>query len=227
MTKRSQAKLQLWLANHWLLLFNFLFAFYITLPLLAPVLLANGYTRSAGWIYWVYGFTCHQLPAHSFFIFDHQVAICQRCTAIHGMMVVVGLLYAIRLFRLPPLPFRWFLLFIIPMGLDGGMQMVSQLLLVIPAWPLWGLGLGLIVFLSLLLYQQQALTWQVLLFFLAGPLALLYVQFTGPYESDWLRRTVTGFIYGVGVIWLIYPMLAESFYDLRRQAEAQLLRPGS
>ncbi len=204
----------LWLARHWLTLFNLFFFTYAGLPLLAPFLLAAGYTTPALFIYRAYGLTCHQLPDHSFFIFGHQVAICQRCTAIHATMALAGLLYVLlRARRLPSLTFRWYPLFLIPIGMDGGMQLISELLVVIPAYSLWAVGLVAIAIFSLILYFQNGLCWQVWLFFLAGPVSLLLVQYVGPYESDWLRRTVTGIIYAIGTLWLVYPTLEEGFRE--------------
>ncbi len=205
-----------WLARHWLALVNLFFITYIVLPLLAPVLLTFGFSRPALSIYRLYSLTCHQLPDHSYFIFGHQVALCQRCTAIHGTMALAGLLYIMLRYRsLSPLSLRWYLLFLIPVGLDGGMQMVSDLLVFIPAFVLWGLGLTVIIVISLILYFQKAFVWQAGVFFLAGPLALLFVQWFGPYESDWLRRTLTGMLYALGTIWLVYPSLEVEFRELR------------
>lgn len=220
-------KVWLWLSAHWLLVFNLFFIVYIALPLSAPFLLAFGYTSVALAIYRAYGFTCHQLPDHSYFIAGYQVAICQRCTAIHAMMAITGLLFVLlRTRRLPPLTFKWYLLFLIPVAVDGGMQLVSQLLVAIPAYGLWVVGLAVILLLTLLLYFQQALTWQAGLFFLAGPVSLLYVQWIGPYESDWLRRTITGVIYATGTIWLVYPMLEESFLELHQRTQIRLSQEG-
>jgi len=205
----------LWLSRHWLAVFNLFFFTYAGLPLLAPLLLTTGYSGLALTIYRAYGLTCHQLPDHSYFIFGHQVAICQRCTAIHSTMALTGLLYILlRTRRLPPLTFRRYPLFLIPIGMDGGMQLISELLVVLPAYSLWAVGLAAIAIFSLILYFQKGLVWQVWLFFLAGPVSLLLVQYVGPYESDWLRRTVTGMIYAIGTLWLVYPTLEAGFREM-------------
>lgn len=219
--KSTRYKTSLWIAKHWLLVFNTIFFTYATLPLLAPILLANGYSGMAGIIYRAYGFTCHQMPSHSYFVAGQQVAVCQRCNAIQVMLAIAGMIYAIRLFRLPVLSFKWFLLFMIPIGIDGGMAFSSELLVVIPIFWLWIVGITLIVGISLLLHSQKAMTWQGYLFFAAGPFSLLYIQLFGPHQSNWWLRTITGSIYAVGAIWLIYPMLEESFHDMRQQAQAQ------
>ncbi len=222
--KPTQYQVKLWIANHWTLVFNGFFFTYAALPVLAPVLLAAGYEGPAAVIYRAYGFTCHQMPSHSHFIAGHQVAVCQRCIAIHVMLAVTGIIYATRLFRVPMLSFRWFLLFLIPMGIDGGMALVSELLVAIPIYPLWIIGIVIMAIAGVLLHRQNLMTWQVYLFFAAGPFSLLYIQIFGPHESNWQLRTITGSIYAVGGIWLIYPMLEESFRDLRREAQTNLAR---
>lgn len=215
-------RIVLWSANHWLALINLFFFIYIALPIIAPLMLAAGYSTIPLIIYRIYGLTCHQLPSHSYFLLGHQVALCQRCTAIHGAMVITGLLYILQRFRLPPLSFKWYLFFLIPMGIDGGMQLVSELLVVVPAMVLWAIGLGLIALLSGLLYWQQALVWQAGIFFAAGPVSLMSVQLAGPYESNWQWRTITGAIYAFGTVWLVYPLLEESFQELRQQTQERL-----
>jgi uncharacterized membrane protein len=207
-----------WLADHWVLAFNTFFVIFAVLPMLAPVLLANGYASLASLIYGMYGFTCHQMPSHSDVIAGHQVAVCQRCNAIHIMLAVGGIVYAIRLFRPPPLSFKWFLLFMIPIGIDGGTAFVSELSKFIPLYPLWIIGLVIIVGASILLHRQKLMTWQMYLFFAAGPISLFLVQTFGPRESSWWFRTVTGAIYALGAVWLIYPMLADSTHQERQDS---------
>jgi uncharacterized membrane protein len=207
------------MANHWVLAFNLFFVMFAVLPMLAPVLMANGYSVLASIIYRMYSFTCHQMPSHSDVIAGHQVAVCQRCNAIHVMLAIGGIIFAIRLFRPPMLRFKWFLLFMIPIGIDGGTAFVSELMRFIPAYPLWIIGLVIIIGATILLRSQKLLTWQWLLFFTAGPIALLLAQTVGPYESSWWPRTITGSIYALGAIWLIYPMLEVSYRDEREKLQ--------
>jgi len=130
------------------------------------------------------------------------------------MLLLFGLLYGLMRRQVWPLPFRWYLLTLIPLGLDGGLQFVSELVKPAPYLLscLWGIGLLLIAILFFTL--RRAITWQGLLFLAAGPLALVYVQFFGFYESDWLRRTLTGVVFALGAVWLIYPQLEEGFAEL-------------
>jgi uncharacterized membrane protein len=212
----------LWVARHWLALANTFFLTYVGLPFLAPVLLAYGFTGPANTIYSLYRAACHQFPSRAYFIFGEQVALCHRDIAIYATLLAGGLVFGFIRHRLKPPPFHWYAFMLVPIALDGGMQMVSELLQVAPVIILWAIGLILIGVVMVVAYSQQKLTWHVMLFLAFGPLALLYVQFFGPYHSDLLRRNLTGFIFGLGTVWFAYPYLEESFRDIYESTMAGL-----
>ena len=57
----------------------------------------------------------------------YKVAFCQRDVASWGMMLVFGLLFAISGRKIPALPwYLWILIGIVPYGLDGFSQLLSQ-----------------------------------------------------------------------------------------------------
>ena len=60
----------------------------------------------------------------------YKVAFCQRDVAIYGAILVAGLLYGLlrRRWRTPIPWWAYILLGLVPMGLDGGYQLISQLL---------------------------------------------------------------------------------------------------
>ena len=62
-----------WIARHWLATFNSFVGVYVLLPLLAPVLLMNGFERPANWLYTIYAPTCHQMAFRSVFIGGEQL----------------------------------------------------------------------------------------------------------------------------------------------------------
>ncbi len=196
-----------WLARgvirHWLALFNLGVALFIALPVAAPVLMAVGATTPARLIYLAYMPACHQLPERSYFLFGeklvytleeleaqglppglsllrrrtfrgnpsvgYKVAFCQRDVAIYGSILLAGLAYGLlRRYRpIPRLPVKFYLLFLIPMGVDG----VTQLI--------------------------------------------------GLRQSNWWLRTITGTLFGVGSVWLAYPLVDEA---MRSAAEAEASR---
>jgi uncharacterized membrane protein len=210
----------LWLARHWLAVANTFFFTYVGLPILAPVLLAAGFTRSANTIYWLYHLACHQLPTRAYFILGEQVAMCQRCVAIYVAFFIGGLLFNVARPRV--LSPGWYLLFAAPMALDGGMAFVSELRVVLPMSVFWGLGLVATGAAWVIFYRQNYLTWHVYLLLTLGLLALLYLQFIGLHASNALLRTVTGAIFAAGTVWFAYPTLEEGFIDMRREIRAYL-----
>ncbi len=64
----------LWLARHYLAIFNVVIFVYLAVPFLAPALMKVGADAPAGVIYKAYGFVCHQLAFRSWFLFGEQAA---------------------------------------------------------------------------------------------------------------------------------------------------------
>jgi uncharacterized membrane protein len=63
-------------------------------------------------------------------IFGYKIALCERCVAIYGSILIAGLVYAFLRGRIKVKPLHWILwilLGIIPIGLDGGTQLLSYL----------------------------------------------------------------------------------------------------
>ena len=188
------------LAKHWLLLANLFWGLYVGLPLLAPVLMNAGWTTPAKVIYTVYRPACHQLPERSFFLGGEKnvysaeelaengveihplsrdigneavgwkTAFCQRDLAIYGSIFLTGLVYGVVRGRMKKwkMPFRYFALFLIPMAVDGVLQLV------------------------------------------------------GVHESNWMLRSITGSIFGVGAALFAYPYLEEGFRDVRNNINSRL-----
>lgn len=215
----------LWLSKHWLLALNIFFLIYVGLPFLAPILLAKGYTGAANFIYTLYRAACHQLPSRSYFIMGEQVAFCQRDVAIYGSLLLGGLVFGLMRRRLKPLQLRYYVFFLVPIALDGGMQLASGLLSVgVPIMPLWIIGLIAMGITMAILNSQRYLTWHSIFFFVWGPLALIYLSFYPDYVSTWLQRTLTGLIFSFGTIWFVYPYMEESFRDIHQELVVKLFK---
>jgi uncharacterized membrane protein len=191
---RYANNLVLWIARHWLAIFNSAWGLYVLLPILAPTFMQLGFVTPARIIYGVYSFACHQLPDHSYFLFGntlaplmpdleraglpsglnifdfrafigneqigYKVALCQRDMAIYVTVFLSGIAFALVRNRLAPLSLRYYLLFLIPIALDGGSQ-------------LFGLR-----------------------------------------ESNWWLRTLTGAIFGAASIWMAYPYVDDAMQDV-------------
>jgi uncharacterized membrane protein len=135
-------------AKHWLLIVNFVMALQAGLPLIPPVLMATGHVSAARLIYGLFQPLCHQLPERSFFLYGPQfsyrldelerfigpgvplryvgdpslgykMAVCQRDIATYVAILLAGLVFILLRHRLKPLPLKAFLLFCIPIAVDG------------------------------------------------------------------------------------------------------------
>jgi uncharacterized membrane protein len=218
----------LWLSTHWLAVFNTFFFLYVGLPFLAPVLLVNDFHDAAHTIYTAYKISCHQFPSRAYFVFGEQVALCHRDIAIYGTLLVGGILFSFVRHRLKPPATRWYVFFLVPVALDGGMAMASEWLQAgVPMVTLWAIGLIAMGITSMILRSQNYLTWHSYLFFAFGPLALIYLQFWGYHQSNLFLRNITGFILGMGTVWFVYPHLEDSFKDFHDQVRAKLAKAAS
>lgn len=61
-------------SRHWLAIFNIVVAIYVSLPVLAPVLMSSGINGPARLIYSIYSPLCHQMASRSFFLGGEQYA---------------------------------------------------------------------------------------------------------------------------------------------------------
>jgi uncharacterized membrane protein len=109
--------------QHWLFAANAGLIVFATLPVLAPILAALGFENLSLLIFQAYSLTCHQMPSRSYFLLGHQMAYCERNTAIYFSMALGGLVYARFRSRIGALPFHWYLVLILPMAIDGFTQL--------------------------------------------------------------------------------------------------------
>lgn len=88
---------------------------------LAPVLQSRGAGRAAGLIYAVFSPTCHQIPDRCFSLQGYPLAVCGRCLGVYLGFLGGLLAYPfVRGFSKLELPrARTFLLFSVPIGMDG------------------------------------------------------------------------------------------------------------
>jgi uncharacterized membrane protein len=213
----------LWLSQHWLTAINVFFLVYVGLPFLAPILLANGSTGAAHQIYSFYRLACHQIPSRSYFIMGEQVAFCQRDVAIYSSLLLGGLVFGLVRRRLRPIQLRYYVFFLVPIALDGGMQLASEWLQSgVQMLTIWIIGFVAMGITMAILNSQRYLTWHNVFFFMWGPLALIYLNYAPNYLSAWPQRTLTGFIFGFGTVWFAYPYLEEAFHDIHAQLKVKL-----
>lgn len=208
------------LNRHWLLIFNVMSGLFIGLTAVAPLLMALGLEGPAWLLYLAYAPNCHQLPQRSYFLFgphgidtysleqilawggnpNHlrsfvgnaeigfKMAMAHRTTAIFGTIFLAGLAYALLRRRLPALPWKWYPALIAPIFLDGISHVISEVtgldFRATNAWAAW-------------------LT--------SGVFTPAFYAGTGIGSLNWLLRTLTGALFGVATVWLLYPVLEKAF----------------
>jgi uncharacterized membrane protein len=213
------------LSRRWLACVNLFWGALIGLPWLAPVLMKVGATGLAKGIYFLYSFLCHQLANRSFFLFGsrfmysytdllpyavdanthlglrafignaelgYKVAWSDRMVSLYGGIWLGGILFAL-LRRWIGSP-RWVLalLMLVPIVLDGGTHMISD-------WS--GVGQGF-------RYDNAWLAYLTQNAFAAS----FYVGNELGSFNSWMRL-VTGLLAGLGVTWMVYPLLDGAFRD--------------
>ncbi len=133
-----------------------------------------------------------------------KMAIAHRLTAIHTALFVGGLLWGLVGRRLPRLRVLGYVLLLLPMALDGGSHVVSEIT-----------GLGF----------RESNAWAVWL--TGGLFPSTFYEGTTVGTLNWLLRTLTGTFSGLATVWLIFPYLAEGFDDIRLQLESKLRAVGA
>lgn len=230
----------LWFVDHWLLVLNsFLALFLIGAYVVAPALMHVGYTGAADLLYTVYSVTCHQLPERSYYFFGersvlfathstevvvaaganpasewtlrafrgtpelgYKAAIAQRCSSYYFGALLAGLLYAVaRRWRrdIASIPLWLLAIFTLPMVVDGASHLVSEVT-----------RLGF----------RETNAWAVML--TAGTLHPEFYTGTTVGTLNWLLRTITGLLFGIGIVLFAYPLLGHGFDDVRREAAGKL-----
>ncbi len=115
-----------WFRRHWLATANTVIGVFIGLAVVAPILRGFGLVGFDQAMLSTYHIFCAQTPTHSLYLGGHQICLCERCMAIYSSLLLGGLLLA--LFRslgrrVAPLDWRWWIVAMLPMALDGGTQL--------------------------------------------------------------------------------------------------------
>jgi uncharacterized membrane protein len=212
-----------WFSHHWLLIACFFLGLYVGLPFLAPVFMQLGWETPAKAIYFIYSFQCHQLPQRSFFLFGAKltyslseiqnawqntadpivlrqfignpelgwkVAWSDRMVAMFTSLLVLALVWRPLARRLRPLPWWGLLLFLLPMAVDGTSHLISDF---------FGIGQGF----------RDSNAWLGSLTNHAFPASFYAGDAWGSFNS--LMRLFTGVVFGIGLVWFVFPYLEDAF----------------
>ncbi len=233
----------LWFAEHWILVFSVLYGLFMVLPFMAPVFMHAGWTTPAQAIYDIFSFLCHQMAQRSFFLFGPQhmyniaqlpltlnnnmagdmlalrafqgnaslgwkVAWSDRMVYMYGAVWIAGMVYGVMRQRRPIHPLHWFVfgLFLVPMAIDGGTHWISDMMS--------GLGSGF-------RYDNQ---WLATLTGHTLPSWFYYGDAFGSFNS-WMRL-LTGLLFGIAVVWLVFPYLDQSLRQTAFTLREKLVKAG-
>lgn len=122
---RIMRKVGTWALAYWALVITVILGLIMLAAVSVPVLTYLGLDGLAKPIFFTLHLICAQIPAHSFYLFDHQFGLCARNTGIYGSMFVGGLIFVLSKKRLPGIPWWLWVLLILPMAYDGLTQMVG------------------------------------------------------------------------------------------------------
>ena len=182
------------LGRHWLLLFNSVWAVYLIIPFLAPLLMQMGWEPAARAVYSLYAFLCHQLPERSYFLFGPTLVPTEAELVAAGMS---------------PLP-NLFLqrTFIGSLELGWKTAICQRDIAIYLSVFLTGL------FFAVLRRRMKPLAWQW--YALACvPIAVDgLTQLVGWRESTWVLRSATGALFGMASVLLAYPFVEEGMQDV-------------
>ena len=211
-------------AKHWLLFINLIMGLFITLPYLTPVFEYLGWHGVANVIHRAYRMTCHQLPERSFFVLGYQASLCHRCSAIWLTFLIGGIIFGLSGKRIKPLPFHWWILALIPIGLDGGTQLMGPFYEILPGWLLSGVSVALWIGLTAYMIGKKVPNWQYYLFVACFPAGMIFIHLTGTRLSNWQLRSITGTVFGLANAWMMYPLFGEAFDDLQNELRKKLFQ---
>lgn len=197
-------RMVLGIARHWVAFFGLALALYVGLPFLAPVLMQVGLPGPARVLYLIYSPACHQLPDRSYFLFGEQPVYTLEELESANVLPGSGLLERRR--------------FIGDETLGWKVALCERDVAIYGSMVLAG-----IVF-ALLRGRVRRLPLPLFALFVI-PIAVDGLsQLVGLRTSNWWLRTLTGALFGVGVVWLVYPYIQESMDDIRSNIEGKLAR---
>jgi len=221
-----------WFEQHWLLAFNLFWGIFSLGPWTAPIFMKLGWNGAGRVVYFIYNFFCHQLPERSWFLFGPKfsytqaeigqvwdisnelvrrqfigtpvmgwkVAWSDRMVGMYTTIFLLGLVYALLRERgifVRGIPWWGFFLFITPLAIDGTTHLIND---------------------ALRLSFRDTNQWAVALTGGIFPPQFYAGDLFGSLNS--VLRLVTGFLFGWGVVWFMWPMMEEEFGRYARMYSA-------
>jgi uncharacterized membrane protein len=133
-----------WLLNYWATIITTVLGLIVATAVSIPFLSYFGLDAIAKPLFFSLHFVCAQVPSHSFYIFGHQLGLCERNLSIYVSMFLGSLVFVLSKKRMPGLPWWLWIFMLLPMVWDGTTQMFglreSTWILRIVTGTLFGLG---------------------------------------------------------------------------------------
>jgi uncharacterized membrane protein len=136
-----------------------------------------------------------------------KVAWSDRMVFMYTTILLWGTLFWFLRKRLRPLPWWGFVLFLLPMAIDGSSHAISDITS--------GIGLGF----------RDSNAWLAALTNNAFPATFYVGDGIGSFNS-WMRL-FTGLLFSLGIVWTLYPRLQNSFNNTMSQIEEKLHKAGT
>jgi uncharacterized membrane protein len=108
---------------YWAHMLTVILGTLVLIAIAVPFLSYLGMDAIAKPLFYALHYVCAQIPAHSFYVLGHQLGLCARNFSIYASMFLGSLAFVLSKKRLPGIPWWIWLLFMVPMALDGISQM--------------------------------------------------------------------------------------------------------
>jgi uncharacterized membrane protein len=220
-----------WVARHWLLLANTAVILFLGLPFAAPVLMERGHEGAARAIYKLYSPACHQLAFRSWFLFGDQPYYPLSATRLPDVHYIEDYVSSLPDFSgLSPDEnfgaFSW-----AARSFIGNDQMGYKVALCQRDIAIYGgLLLAGLVF-GLVRSRLKPLSWKI--FLVAGVMPMMVdggyqlvahmvPGLLGVHETIPALRTLTGFLFGAGLMWLTYPHIQAGMDEMNEELQQKL-----
>jgi uncharacterized membrane protein len=220
-------KISYWLSRRYMLLIILSLAFYVGLPILAPVLMKAGATTPANLIYKMYSPLCHQFGFRSFFLFGEQpyyplseTGLTGGATGLLDFESATGIMHLHDANSITRLEARAY---------HGDEIVGYKMALCERDIAIYGAMLLFALIFTLTGQKIKPLHWALWLLLGLGPIGLdgfsqIFSQFEFatlagflPYrESTPFLRTFTGFFFGFATAWFGIPYIEETMRETRQ-----------
>ena len=111
------------LIQYWAIMITSALGILVFAALSVPFLSYFGLDGISKQIFYTLHLVCAQIPSHSFYIFGHQLGMCERNFSIYASMFIGSLIFVLSKKRIPGIPWWIWALMILPIAIDGTTQM--------------------------------------------------------------------------------------------------------